>query len=432
MPRKLHVSDRAFPEIFSDFLVEKREASVDVEKQVAKILRQVRQRGDEAVLEYTRRFDQVDYNAGDLRLSAAELDQAMDLVPKEQIRALRHAHERITAYHDRQLPTDDRYFDASGNQLGHRWTAIAAVGLYVPGGLASYPSSVLMNAIPAKVAGVRRLAMAVPAPNGHLNPLVLAAANIVGVDEIYRIGGAQAIGALAFGTGTIPLVDKIVGPGNVYVATAKRQVFGTVGIEMIAGPSEILVLADNGNKPDWIAADLLSQAEHDTAAQSILITDDEPFADQVMMSVSAQLRQLLKADIATESWNRFSCVIIVRNWGEAVELVDRIAPEHLAISMAEDEAMLAKIRNAGSIFLGSHSPETIGDYIAGPNHVLPTARGARFSSGLSVLDFMKRSSVIRCSEDGLAQLGPDAIVLAEAEGLSAHARAVSIRLEKKR
>ena len=432
MPRKLHVSDRAFPEIFSDFLVEKREASVDVEKQVAKILRQVRQRGDEAVLEYTLRFDHVDYNAGDLRLSAAELDQAMDLVPKEQIRALRHAHERITAYHDRQLPTDDRYFDASGNQLGHRWTAIAAVGLYVPGGLASYPSSVLMNAIPAKVAGVRRLAMAVPAPNGHLNPLVLAAANIVGVDEIYRIGGAQAIGALAFGTDTIPLVDKIVGPGNVYVATAKRQVFGTVGIEMIAGPSEILVLADNGNKPDWIAADLLSQAEHDTAAQSILITDDESFADQVMESVSKQLRDLPKADIATESWNRFSCVIIVRNWGEAVELVDRIAPEHLAISMAEDEAMLAKIRNAGSIFLGSHSPETIGDYIAGPNHVLPTARGARFSSGLSVLDFMKRSSVIRCSEDGLAQLGPDAIVLAEAEGLSAHARAVSIRLEKKR
>ena len=432
MPRKLHVSDRAFPKIFSDFLVEKREASVDVEKQVAKILRQVRQRGDEAVLEYTRRFDQVNYNSDDHRLSAVELDQAMELVPKEQIRALRHAHERITAYHNRQLPTDDRYFDASGNQLGHRWTAIAAVGLYVPGGLASYPSSVLMNAIPAKVAGVRRLAMAVPAPNGHLNPLVLAAANIVGVDEIYRIGGAQAIGALAFGTGTIPLVDKIVGPGNVYVATAKRQVFGTVGIEMIAGPSEILVLADNGNKPDWIAADLLSQAEHDTAAQSILITDDESFADQVMESVSEQLRHLLKADIATESWNRFSCVIIVRNWGEAVELVDRIAPEHLAISMAEDEAMLAKIRNAGSIFLGSHSPETIGDYIAGPNHVLPTARGARFSSGLSVLDFMKRSSVIRCSEDGLAQLGPDAIVLAEAEGLSAHARAVSIRLEKKR
>jgi len=432
MPRKLHVLDCAFPEKFSDFLVEKREASVDVEKQVAEILQQVRQGGDEAVLEYTRRFDQVDYNAGDLRLSAAELDQAMDLVPKEQIRALRHAHERITAYHDRQLPPDDRYFDESGNQLGHRWTAIAAVGLYVPGGLASYPSSVLMNAIPAKVAGVRRLAMAVPAPNGHLNPLVLAAANIVGVDEIYRIGGAQAIGALAFGTGTIPLVDKIVGPGNVYVATAKRQVFGTVGIEMIAGPSEILVLADNGNKPDWIAADLLSQAEHDTAAQSILITDDESFADRVMVSVSSQLRHLLKADIATESWNRFSCVIIVRNWGEAVELVDRIAPEHLAISMAEDEAILAKIRNAGSIFLGSHSPETIGDYIAGPNHVLPTSRGARFSSGLSVLDFMKRSSVIRCSEDGLAQLGPDAIVLAEAEGLSAHARAVSIRLEKKR
>ena len=432
MSRKLHVSDPAFPEKFSAFLIEKREASVDVEKQVAEILQQVRQRGDEAVLEHTRRFDRIDYNAGDLRLSAAELDQAMELVPQEQIRALRHAYERITAYHGRQLPADDRYLDELGNQLGHRWTAVAAVGLYVPGGLASYPSTLLMNAIPAKVAGVPRLAMVVPTPDGLMNPLVLAAAKIVGVDEIYRIGGAQAIGALAFGTGTIPSVDKIVGPGNVYVATAKRQVFGTVGIEMIAGPSEILVLADNGNKPDWIAADLLSQAEHDIAAQSILITDDESFADQVMVSVSAQLRHLTRADIATESWNRFSCVIIVRNWGEAVDLVDRIAPEHLAISMAEDEAMLAKIRNAGSIFLGSHSPEPIGDYIAGPNHVLPTARGARFSSGLSVLDFMKRSSVIRCSEDGLAQLGPDAMVLAEAEGLSAHARAISIRLEKKR
>jgi histidinol dehydrogenase len=276
------------------------------------------------------------------------------------------------------------------------------VGLYVPGGLASYPSSLLMNAIPAKVAGVPRLAMAVPAPDGHLNPLVLAAAKIAGVDEIYRMGGAQAIGALAYGTATIPAVDKIVGPGNAYVATAKRQVFGTVGIEMIAGPSEILVLADGNNDPDWIAADLLSQAEHDTAAQSILITDDQGFAERVLASLTSQLADLPKADIAGASWDRFGCVILVDHWDEAVDLVDRIAPEHLAIALADDEGMLARVRNAGSIFLGAHSPEPIGDYIAGPNHVLPTARGARFSSGLSVLDFMKRSSIIRCTADGLA------------------------------
>jgi len=432
MPRKLNISDAGFSHLFSDFLTVKRDASADVESQVSKILQQVRLRGDEAVIEFTIQFDRVTYKADDFRVSATELDQAMDFIPEEQIRALRHAHDRITAYHVRQLPTDDRYVDKLGNQLGHRWTAVASVGLYVPGGLASYPSSLLMNAIPAKVAGVPRLAMAVPAPNGQLNSLVLAAAKIAGVDEIYRIGGAQAIGAFAFGTVTIPPVDKIVGPGNVYVATAKRQVFGAVGIEMIAGPSELLILADNKNKPDWVAADLLSQAEHDSAAQSILITDDETFADQVMASVSEQLCNLPKADIAAKSWDEFGCVIIVRDWDEAVELVDRIAPEHLAISLAEDEALLGKIRNAGSIFLGAHTPEPIGDYIAGPNHVLPTARGARFDSGLSVLDFMKRSSVIRCSKDGLAQLGPDTIILAEAEGLSAHARAVSIRLQKKK
>ena len=432
MPRKLNVSDTRFSHMFSDFLAVKRDASIDVESQVSEILQQVRQRGDEAVIEYTKQFDRVTYKADDFLLSTAKLDQAMDIVPEEQIRALCHAHDRITAYHARQLPADERYVDKLGNQLGHRWTAVASVGLYVPGGLASYPSSLLMNAIPAKVAGVPRLAMTVPAPNGQLNPLVLAAAKIVGVNEVYRIGGAQAIGALAYGTDTIPPVDKIVGPGNVYVAAAKRQVFGTVGIEMIAGPSELLILADNKNKPDWIAADLLSQAEHDTAAQSILITDNETFADQVVESVAEQLSQLPNSDIATKSRDEYGCVIIVRDWDEAVKLVDSIAPEHLAISLAEDEIILAKIRNAGSIFLGAHTPEPIGDYIAGPNHVLPTARGARFASGLSVLDFIKRSSVIRCSKDGLGQLGPDAIILAEAEGLPAHARSVSIRLQKKR
>ena len=430
-PEILRLDSRAadFSAGFAAFLADKRETAADVNQQVAEILAQVRDRGDEAVLDYTRKFDRVDYGAADLRLPAAALDKAMADVPSEQIQALGHAHARITAYHQRQLPKDDRFTDATGIELGHRWTAVAAAGLYVPGGLAAYPSSVLMNAVPAKVAGVPRLAMAVPCPDGQLNPLVLAAARIAGVDEIYRVGGAQAIAALAYGTETIAPVDKIVGPGNAYVATAKRQVFGTVGIEMIAGPSEILVLADKDNDPDWIAADLLSQAEHDAAAQSILMTDDAAFADRVLEAVSEQLRDLPKVDIAAASWERYGCVIIVQNWEEAAGLVDRIAPEHLAIALADNEAMLARVRNAGSIFLGPHTPEPIGDYIAGPNHVLPTARGARFSSGLSVLDFMKRSSIIRCDAHGLAQLGPDAMILAEAEGLSAHARAIAARLQ---
>ncbi len=431
MPLRLHSRQADFAARFAAFLADKREAAVDVDRAVAEILAEVRKRGDAALLDYTKRFDRVDYGAADLRLPSAALDQAMDQVPGEQISALEHAHDRIVAYHVRQMPEDDRYTDDKGIELGHRWTAVAAVGLYVPGGLASYPSSLLMNAIPAKVAGVPRIAMAVPTPDGDLNPLVLAAARIAGIDEIYRVGGAQAIAALAYGTESIAAVDKIVGPGNAYVATAKRQVFGTVGIEMVAGPSEILVLADNHNDPAWIAADLLSQAEHDTAAQSILITDDQDFAERVVSAVEGQLASLPKAEIARESWNRFGCVIIVGSWDEAVELVDRIAPEHLAIALDDDEGMLARIRNAGSIFLGPHSPEPIGDYIAGPNHVLPTARGARFSSGLSVLDFMKRSSIIRCPADGLATLGQDAMILAEAEGLSAHARAISIRLNKR-
>jgi len=431
MPIRLHTRQADFQACFIAFLADKREAAADVDGQVAGILKQVRQRGDAAVLELTHKYDRVAFDIDELRLPRAALDAAMDQVPAEQISALRHAHERITAYHARQLPQDDRFTDEHGIELGHRWTAVAAVGLYVPGGLASYPSSLLMNAIPAKVAGVPRLAMAVPAPDGKLNPLVLAAAKIAGVDEIYRMGGAQAIGALAYGTASIPAVDKIVGPGNAYVATAKRQVFGTVGIEMIAGPSEILVLADAHNDPAWIAADLLSQAEHDTAAQSILITDDDNFAARVLEEVTNQLADLPKADIAGESWDRFGCIILIDDWDEAVDLVDRIAPEHLAIAIADDEGMLARVRNAGSIFLGAYSPEPVGDYIAGPNHVLPTARGARFSSGLSVLDFMKRSSIIRCSPQGLAHVGPDAVILAEAEGLSAHARAISLRLGKR-
>ena len=417
---------------FAAFLADKRETAVDVNQAVADILAQVQSRGDDAVLEYTRKFDRVDYTAAEMRLTSVELDQAMDSVPAEQIQALRHAHDRIAAYHGRQLPQDDRYMDDHGIELGHRWTAIAAVGLYVPGGLAAYPSSVLMNAVPAKVAGVPRLAMAVPSPDGQLNPLVLAAARIAGVDEIYRMGGAQAIAALAHGTASIAPVDKIVGPGNAYVAAAKRQGFGIVGIEMIAGPSEILVLADKDNNPSWIAADLLSQAEHDAAAQAILITDDAAFAEQVADAVADHLTSLPRAEIARASWDRYGSIIIVRDWDDAVDLVDRIAPEHLAIALADAEGMLARVRNAGSIFLGAHTPEPIGDYIAGPNHVLPTARGARFSSGLSVLDFMKRSSIIRCSGDGLAHLGPDAMILAEAEGLSAHARAIALRLQSNR
>ncbi len=433
MPRKpqslrLDSREADFEARFAAFLADKREVAVDVNQSVAEILAQVRSRGDDAVLDYSRKFDRVDYGVQDLRLGDADLDRAMASVPGEQIKALNHAHDRITAYHQRQLPHDDRYTDADGIELGHRWTAVAAVGMYVPGGLAAYPSSVLMNAVPAKVAGVPRLAMAVPSPDGQLNPLVLAAARIAGVDEIYRMGGAQAIAALAYGTQAITAVDKIVGPGNAYVAAAKRQVFGTVGIEMIAGPSEILVLADKDNQPSWIAADLLSQAEHDSAAQAILMTDDAAFAEGVVAAVADHLRSLPRAEIATASWQRYGCVIIVRDWEEAAGLVDRIAPEHLAIALADCEGMLARVRNAGSIFLGAHTPEPIGDYIAGPNHVLPTARGARFSSGLSVLDFMKRSSIIRCDAAGLAHLGPDAMILAEAEGLSAHARAIDLRL----
>ncbi|HEX5508420.1 MAG TPA: histidinol dehydrogenase, partial [Pseudolabrys sp.] len=347
------------------------------------------------------------------------------------IDALKFARDRIEAYHRRQLPSDDRFIDALGVELGGRWTPIDAVGLYVPGGTAAYPSSVLMNAVPAKVAGVQRLAMVVPCPDGRLNPLVLAAADLAGVDEIYRVGGAQAVAALAYGTETIAPVSKIVGPGNAYVAAAKRLVFGKVGIDMIAGPSEVLIVADKTGNADWIAADLLAQAEHDASAQSMLITDDPRLADEVEKAVAAQLKTLPRADVAGASWRDFGAVVIVGKLDEAVTLVDRLAPEHLEIAAADAEALVTRIRNAGAIFIGAHTPEAIGDYVAGSNHVLPTARSARFSSGLGVLDFMKRTSLLKCGPEQLRALGPAAIALAEAEGLAAHARSVSIRLNRK-
>jgi histidinol dehydrogenase len=385
-------------------------------------------RGDRALVELTRRFDRLDLDAGGLKVSAAEIDAASKACDPGALNALKLARERIEAYHLRQRPADERFVDALGVELGHRWTAIEAVGLYVPGGTAAYPSSVLMNAVPAKVAGVPRLVMTVPAPDGRLNPLVLAAAGLAGVDEIYRIGGAQAVAALAYGTATIAPVAKIVGPGNAYVAAAKRLVFGKVGIDMIAGPSEVLIVADGDANPEWIAADLLAQAEHDTAAQAILITDDAALADRVAAAVEAQLAALPRGEIAGASWRDFGAIILVRDRDEAVPLIDAVAPEHLQIETRDPEPLAARVRNAGAIFLGHHTPEAIGDYVAGSNHVLPTARSARFSSGLGVLDFMKRTSILKLGPDGLAALGPAAIALGRAEGLDAHARSVALRL----
>jgi histidinol dehydrogenase len=364
----------------------------------------------------------------DLRVPEADLARSASACPADTMAALRLAAERIEDHHRRQLPTDLDYRDAAGMRLGHRWTAVSAAGLYVPGGTAAYPSSVLMNALPAKVAGVERRVMVVPAPDGVLNPLVLAAAHLAGVTEVYRIGGAQAIAALTFGTATIAPVDKIVGPGNAYVAAAKRQVFGTVGIDTIAGPSEVLVVADGKNDADWIAADLLAQAEHDTAAQAILMTDDAVFADAVAAAVQARLATLPRGRIAGESWARHGAIILLPSLDAAPALIDRIAPEHLALAVADPDALAARVRNAGAIFLGRHGPEAIGDYLAGPNHVLPTGRSARFASGLSVLDFMKRSSLIGCDAAALRALGPAAAALARAEGLEAHALSITLRL----
>ena len=428
MPIRLDSRSADFAARFAAFLATKREASSDVDHAVRAIIADVRSNGDRALIELSRKFDRVDLDKVGIRVSAAELDAATAACDRRSLDALRLARDRIEAYHQRQKPKDDRFTDALGVELGHRWSAIEAVGLYVPGGTAAYPSSVLMNAVPAKVAGVPRVVMVVPAPDGKLSPLVLAAAKLAGVDEIYRVGGAQAVAALAYGTATIKPVSKIVGPGNAYVAAAKRVVFGTVGIDMIAGPSEVLILADKSGNPDWIAADLLAQAEHDTAAQSILITDDTALADAVEKAVTAQLTTLPRSAVAGASWRDFGAVIMVRHLDDAVPLVDALAPEHLEIETADPERLSTKIRNAGAIFLGAHTPEAIGDYVAGSNHVLPTARSARFSSGLGVLDFMKRTSILKCGPEQLRALGPAAMTLGQAEGLDAHSRSVGLRL----
>ena len=411
MPLRLDSRDPGFEDAFKDLLGAKRESEADVNDVVTAILADVRARGDAAVLDYTKRFDRFDLTAGTMAITPEEVDAARGQCTPETLSALATAAGRIRAFHEKQLPEDLDFTDAAGLRLGYRWQAVEAAGLYVPGGTAAYPSSVLMNAIPAKVAGVDRLVMVVPTPDGVLNPLVLAAAAIAGVDEIYRIGGAQAVGALAYGTETIRPVDKIVGPGNAYVAAAKR-----------------LVLADGANDPAWIAADLLSQAEHDTAAQAILITDDAAFADAVERAVEGHLKTLPRTGTAGESWATYGAVITVPDLAGAIPLVDRIAPEHLEIATDDADALGRKVRNAGAIFMGRYVPEAIGDYIAGPNHVLPTARSARFSSGLGVLDFMKRSSLIECDAEGLRAIGPEAVALARAEGLDAHALSISIRL----
>jgi histidinol dehydrogenase len=427
-PQRLDTCEPGFAAAFAALLAAKREASAEVDAAVAAIIAEVAAHGDDALIAYTQRFDRLALTQATLRIGADEIAAAASRCDKEALAALHLAAERIEAYHRRQLPADTDYVDAAGVRLGARWRPIGAAGLYAPGGSAAYPSSVLMNAIPAKVAGVKRLVMAVPSPEGKLNPLVLAAAALAGIDEVYRIGGAQAIAALAHGTATIAPVDKIVGPGNAYVAAAKRQVFGIVGIDLIAGPSEILVLADAGSDPAWIAADLLSQAEHDTAAQAILVTRDAAFADAVAASVADALTRLPRAAIAGESWRRNGAIILVRDWEEAVSLVDRLAPEHVEVAIDEAETVGRQIANAGAIFLGRHTPEAIGDYVAGTNHVLPTSRSARFASGLGVLDFMKRSSLVACDEASLAAIGPAAVALAEAEGFGAHALSVAIRL----
>jgi histidinol dehydrogenase len=431
MPLRLDQKSADFSERFNAFLSVKREAAQDVESTVRGIVDAVKARGDIALAEFTAKFDRVDLAKIGLRVSAAEIDAAAAKCKPEALAALKLARDRIEAYHLRQKPKDERFTDALGVEMGSRWTAIQAVGLYVPGGTAAYPSSVLMNAMPAKVAGCARLVMVVPAPDGKLAPLVLAAAKFAGVDEIYRIGGAQAIAALAYGTQSIAPVAKIVGPGNAYVAAAKRLVFGQVGIDMIAGPSEVLILADKTGNADWIAADLLAQAEHDASAQSILITDDADLAAQVEKAVPSQLKTLSRAAIAEASWRDFGAIILVAKLDDAIALVDHLAPEHLEIAAENAEALVSKIRNAGAIFIGAYTPEAIGDYVAGSNHVLPTARSARFSSGLGVLDFMKRTSLLKCGPDQLRALGPAAIALGEAEGLSAHARSVAIRLNQR-
>ena len=428
MPIRLTSHSADFAQRFDAFLDMKREVSADIDAAARAIVDDVAKHGDAALIAATKKFDRLDVQAGGLRITPAEIDAAVKACDAATLDALKFARDRIEVFHKRQLPKDERFTDAAGVELGWRWSAIEAVGLYVPGGTAAYPSSVLMNAVPAKVAGVERVVMVVPSPDGKLNPLVLAAAQLGGVSEIYRVGGAQAVAALAYGTATIKPVAKIVGPGTAYVAAAKRLVFGKVGIDMIAGPSEVLVIADRSANANWIAADLLAQAEHDVNAQSILITDDETLANDVERAVEAQLTTLPRADIARASWNDFGAIILVKTLDESIALANTIAAEHLEIITADPEHLSARIRNAGAIFLGAHTPEAIGDYVGGSNHVLPTARSARFSSGLGVLDFMKRTSILKCGPDQLRALGPAAMTLGKAEGLDAHARSVGLRL----
>ncbi|MBO6896738.1 MAG: histidinol dehydrogenase [Shimia sp.] len=429
MPVFLDAQAADFEAAFTALLGAKREDSPDVDAVVADIIADVRHRGDAAVIELTAKFDRLELTPETLRFSEEEIDSYCAQVTDEDRAALELAAERVKAYHARQMPKDESWTDESGATLGWRWTPVSAAGLYVPGGLASYPSSVLMNAIPAKVAGVERLAIVVPTPDGVANPLVLLAARLSGVDEVYRIGGAQAVAALAYGTDTIAPVDKITGPGNAFVAAAKRRVFGKVGIDMIAGPSEILVIADKDNNPDWIALDLLSQAEHDESAQSILITDDAAFGQAVAEAVDKRLETLERREIAGASWRDFGAVITVGDLDQAAALSNRIAPEHLELCVADPDALSEKITHAGAIFLGQYTPEAIGDYVGGPNHVLPTARSARFSSGLSVMDFIKRTTLSKMTPEALKAIGPAAETLAISESLEAHGLSVRARLD---
>jgi len=428
MTLRLKTADPDFEDRFKALLAVKRETASDVNDAVAAIIAKVRAEGDSALIELTRRFDGLDLEVAGIRVAAAEIEAAHAKIDAKTLAALELAHERILDHHKRQVPRDDRYTDATGVELGNRWTPVSSAGLYVPGGTARYPSSVLMNAVPAKVARVKRVVMVVPAQKGVLNPLVLVAASLAGVDEIYRVGGAQAIAALAYGTQSIAPVAKIVGPGNAYVAAAKRQVYGQVGIDMVAGPSEVVVIADGENDPAWIATDLLAQAEHDEAAQSILITADASFAEDVVAAVETELSTLPREATARTSWRDYGAVILVRSLDEAPALADRLAPEHLEIATSDPETLAARINDAGAIFVGRYTPEVIGDYVAGTNHVLPTARSARFASGLSVLDFVKRTSILKLDAESLAALGPAAMTLAQAEGLEAHRRSVAIRL----
>ena len=430
MPQFLSTTDIDFDARFAALLTMKREEAPDVDAAVAGIIADVRDRGDAALAELTERFDRLRLTPDRFAFTEAEIAAEVARVPAEERAALEQAAERIRAYHARQMPADESWTDAEGATLGWRWTSVASAGLYVPGGLASYPSSVLMNAIPAQVAGVERIVMTAPTPGGEVNPLVLLAARLSGVDTVYRLGGAQAVAALAYGTQTISAVDKITGPGNAYVAAAKRQVFGRVGIDMIAGPSEILVIADSENDPDWIALDLLSQAEHDESAQAILITPDAGFGTAVARAVDARLQGLERRAIAGASWRDFGAVITTRDLAEAADLADRIAPEHLELCVADPEGLAARISHAGAIFLGAWTPEAIGDYVGGPNHVLPTARSARFSSGLGVMDFLKRTTLARMTPGAMAAIGPAAETLARSESLEAHGLSVRARLDR--